>query len=112
METCSFIFDKLNFHQSILRVKRTLILSLSSLWLVSVLSLKAQQHLYTPRQDSTSVERVISSLSVQFLGAAVQQERRIATYTTVIYGLGIFGSKISANPPNFQTRFIASKDIP
>lgn len=58
-----------------------------------------------------TVEKVLTTLSVNYLGAAIQQARGISPMVTFLYGAGVHNSFYSTQtPPLFGSRFINSVD--
>ena len=57
------------------------------------------------------VEKVLTTVSVNYLGFALQQERAAGETLTLMYGLGVHNSFYSTqSPPLFGTRFINQID--
>jgi hypothetical protein len=60
-----------------------------------------------PKPTTPQVDQVITAASLNYLGFALTQERRIAPQTTVLFGLGAHYSFYSSDsPPPLGTRFI------
>jgi hypothetical protein len=74
----------------------------------------AQEKLYTLRDDSLAVKKVITAAAIHFPGIYMYQERRLALHTTFMYGVGIyFSSYENSDPPKplqMRRRFMVIRD--
>lgn len=81
--------------------------------LVTVVA-NAQEKLYTLRDDSLAVKKVMTAAAIHFPGIYMHQERRLAPHTTFMYGVGIyFSSYENSDPPKplqMRRRFIVVRD--
>ncbi len=77
---------------------RTIIIMAAFLGM-SCLPITAQEKLYTLRNDSNTVSRVITAAHLHIPGLYAQQERRLFSQTTLLYGVGVYLSAYTSDDP-------------